>query len=86
MRIREGVQEDSDRSDQIQGPGSDLVHYEPASAQGRPIKNGRTRLDQWPRERVRDHDRRITYLRPRSKMPLIPPPRPHDLHPAVQNY
>ena len=37
MRIREGVQEDSDRSDQIRGLGSDLVHYEPASAQGRPI-------------------------------------------------
>jgi hypothetical protein len=37
MRIREGVQEDSDRLDQIQGLGLDLVHYEPASAQGRPI-------------------------------------------------
>jgi hypothetical protein len=33
----EGVWEDSDRSDQIRGPGSDLVHYEPVSAQGRPI-------------------------------------------------
>jgi hypothetical protein len=33
----EGVWEDSDRLDQIREPGSNLVHYEPASAQGRPI-------------------------------------------------
>ena len=50
---------------------------------GRPITDGRTRLNQCHREWVRDHDRWIDYLRPGFKMTMTSL-LPHDFYPAVQ--